>query len=123
MFEGFSYPDDQGFTRIPNDWFDACAQINNLAELKIVLYVLRHTWGFQEYEVAKKITVDEFASGRKRKDGTRIDKGTGLSPTAVKDGIRRATEHGYLLYAIDKSDLGRIKKYYLLRMRNCSEHE
>jgi len=126
-FTGFSYPDDKrdddpeklkGFTRIPNDWFDVCVQINNLAELKIVLYMIRHTWGFQDYKEAKQISVDEFAHGCKRRDGMRMDNGTGLGLTAVKDGIKRAIEHGYLLYGVNKSDLGRIKKYYLLRMRD-----
>jgi len=34
-----------------------------------VLYILRHTWGFQD--TSKRITSDEFEHGRKRIDGTR----------------------------------------------------
>lgn len=119
VFEGFSHPDDEGFTRIPNDWFEVCAQIDSLAELKIVLYMMRHTWVYQEYSSWKKITIDEFAHGRKRQDGTRMDSGTGLGITAVKDGIRRAVKHGYLVAGFDRSDLARIQKYYYLKMRKA----
>jgi hypothetical protein len=122
-FGGFSSPEDANFTRIPNDWFDICAKIKNLAELKIVLYLIRHTWGFHEYDKFKRISIDEFAHGRKHKGGKRMDDGTGLGLTAVKDGIRRAKEHGYIVTTYDRSDLGRIKKYYTLRMKGYTYAE
>jgi hypothetical protein len=116
-FEGFVQP-TKNFFHMPNDWIDICADIDNLSELKVIQYVIRHTWGFQEYGIAKAITVDEFMNGRKRADGSRMDKGTGLkSDRSVKDGLKAALEHGYLVCVTDASDLGRIRKSYALKMR------
>lgn len=116
-FEGFPHPDTEYFTRVPNECFEICARIDNLAELKIVLYMIRHTWGFQEYDKFKKITIDEFSQGRKRSDRTRMDDGTGLGITAVKDGIRKAVQHGYLIAVDSEGEPGWRKKYYALKMR------
>ena len=63
-FNGFTPPVSNYF-RMPNAWVNISAKINNLAELKVVEYVLRHTWGFQEYDgKPKPITVDEFMHGK-----------------------------------------------------------
>lgn len=115
-FQGFTPPVSNYF-RMPNEWINICADIKSLAELKVVQYVLRHTWGFQEYDgKPKKITLDEFMYGRKRDNGTRIDNGTGLSDRGVKDGIALAVEHGYLVCEVDDSDKARIKKFYGLKI-------
>ena len=116
-FAGF-VPPVNDFFRMPNEWINICAKITNIAELKIVQYVLRHTWGYQEYDEPKKITIDEFMYGRKRKDKTRIDDGTGLSKQSVIDGIERAIKHGFLICERDDKDKARQKKYYQLHMRS-----
>lgn len=118
QFEGFRKIDKESknFYGIPNEWTDIMAEIDNLAELKIIEYIMRHTWGFKEHDTLKCITTDEFAHGRKRKDGTRMDKGTGLGTTGVKQGITKAVEHGYVICETDESDKGRIKKHYGLKM-------
>lgn len=114
-FTGFDVP-HQNWFKIPNNWTDITADISSIAELKVVEYVLKHTWGFQEYGVRKRITNDEFMNGRRRKDGTRIDKGTGLSKPSVIAGLKAAVERGLLIEEIDDSDKARVKKYYSLRM-------
>jgi hypothetical protein len=115
-FGGFTPPVSNYF-RMPNEWINICAEIKSLAELKVVQYVLRHTWGFQEYDgKSKPITTDEFMYGRKYKDGSRMDSGTGLSDRGVKDGVALAIEHGYLVCEVDDSDKARIKKSYGLKM-------
>ena len=78
-FEGFSKP-EANFFRLPNEWTDITAQVTSLAEMKLVEYVLKHTWGYSEFDMVKKITTDEFMSGRKKKSGERIDIGTLLVP-------------------------------------------
>jgi len=114
-FEGFSRP-DSNFFRMPNNWTNITSEINSLAELKVVEYILRHTWGFQEFGVSRKITVDEFMHGRKRIDGSRIDNGTKLSEQSVRNGLRQAIEDGYIVEEVDARDRARIKKFYQLRM-------
>lgn len=114
-FNGFARP-EQSWFRMPNNWTDITAGITSLAELKLVEYVLKHTWGYQEYEITKRITLDEFMSGRRRKDGSRIDRGTGLSKPSVISGLKSAVANGYLRVEVDSSDKARVKKYYRLRM-------
>jgi DNA-binding PadR family transcriptional regulator len=102
---------------MPNSWTDVTAEIDSIAELKVVEYILRHTWGYQEFAIKKHITIDEFVHGRRRQDGSRMDRGTGLSERAVYDGLRKAVENGLIEDEIDDSDRGRVKKSYSLRMR------
>jgi len=119
-FQGFSKP-EANFFRLPNEWTDITATITSLAEMKLVEYVLKHTWGYSEFDVVKKITTDEFMNGRKKKDGTRIDTGTGLSKPSVIAGLKSAVEHGLLEEETDDSDKARIKKFYKLKMKTSSE--
>jgi len=115
-FEGFDRPESNWF-RMPNSWTNITAAINSIAEIKVVEYILRHTWGYQEYDLKKHITIDEFVNGRRRQDGSRMDQGTGLSERAVYDGLRKAALDGLIEEDVDNADRGRIKKYYSLRMR------
>src|SRR3954454_18165698 len=110
-FSGFDRP-ESNFFRMPNSWTDITAEIDNIAELKVVEYILRHTWGYQEYEIKKHITIDEFVNGRRRQDGSRMDDGTGLSERGVYDGIRKAVQDGLVEEEADTSDRGRVKKYF-----------
>jgi hypothetical protein len=118
-FRGFELP-QQNWFRLPNAWTDITCDISSLAELKVVEYVLRHTWGYREFGLAKRISTDEFMRGRRRKDGSRLDRGTGLAKQSVIDGLRKAVVHGYLLEDVDRSDKGRVKKYYSLRMNRAA---
>lgn len=121
-FSGFDTP-KQNWFRMPNEWIDICADISSLAEVKVVQYVMRHTWGHQEYGIRKRISVDEFMNGRWRRDGERMDKGTGLSKPSVITGLRSAVERGLLIEEVDDSDRARVKKYYSLRMNPESVSE
>ena len=116
-FPGFDRP-ASNFFRMPNSWTDITAEIDSIAELKVVEYILRHTWGYQEYGLKKHITIEEFVNGRRRQDGGRLDKGTGLSERAVYDGLRKAVENGLIEEEVDDADRGRVKKFYSLRMRD-----
>src|SRR5256884_2679049 len=122
MFEGFSKP-EANFFRLPNEWTDITAHVTSLAEMKLVEYVLKHTWGYSEFDVVKKITTDEFMYGRKKKSGERIDTGTGLSKPSVIAGLKSAVQHGLLEEEIDDSDKARIKKYYKLKMKTPIEED
>ena len=120
QFSGFDIP-RQNWFKMPNVWTDITADITSLAELKIVEYVLKHSWGYQEYGLKKRISIDEFMSGRRRKNGSRMDRGTGLSKPSVVAGIKAAVQRGLLIEELDDSDKGRIKKYYMLRMHSDND--
>jgi hypothetical protein len=111
-FPGFPEP-KENWSKLPHTLIEYLHLIKSAGELNVILYVLRHTWGYHDTE--KKITLDEFKNGRKRKDGTRIDKGTGLAKVTIISGIKKAVEHGFLKVETDDTDRGRIKKYYSLK--------
>ena len=116
VFAGFEDP-TENWSKLPHALIGAFPGIVTVSELKIILYVLRHTWGFGEYDDAgKRITLDEFANGRKRRDGSRLDGGTGLTPNAIKAGIKRAIRHGFLVQEGDGRDAARSSHKYHLRM-------
>jgi hypothetical protein len=112
---GFDVPHRNWF-KLPHAWTDLTAQMRSRAEQKVVEYVLRHTWGYQEYGGLKRITLGEFAHGRRRADGTRLDRGIGMRKQAIIRGIRQAVADGFLVEEVDDRDRGRTKKFYGLRM-------
>ncbi len=111
-FTGFLDP-RENWSKLPHQFIEALPLVETLGELKCILYILRHTWGFHDDD--KKITIDEFSNGRKRKNRTRFDNGVGMSGPAIIDGLKRAEEHGFIEISVDNSDLGRIKKFYSLK--------
>lgn len=116
QFQGFDNP-EENWSKLPHALIDLFPWIQTVAELKIVLYVLRHTWGFQEYGgEGKRITLDEFSNGRKRRDGSRLDSGTGLTRNATRAGIRAAIADGFLIQESDGRDAACGSYKYRLRM-------
>lgn len=114
-FKGFLKP-KQNWSKLPNEITQNLSKIRS-GELKVILYILRHTWGYQEYDIVKHITMDEFQYGRMGKDGTRMDGGTGLSMSSVRRAVKQAILHGFVDVEVDDRDRGRIKKKYKLAMR------
>lgn len=114
-FGGFETP-KQNYSKMPHSLIDSLPLIKTVSELKVILYILRHTWGYSEFGKPKKITLDEMCDGRKRRDGTRMDNGTGLSPNSIRSGASDAVEHGFLLVEKDESDKARVETYYCLNI-------
>jgi hypothetical protein len=118
LMDGFpACVSQSAYFNVPTVFMDIIAVIDNLAELKVVMYILRHTWGFREFEKPIRLTIDEFMYGRQKIDGTRMDSGTGLSKSAVLDGLDRAVKHGFIVCHVDDHDRARVKHYYQLKMQ------
>src|SRR5579859_7062430 len=98
-FQGFEEP-ESNWSKLPHQLIEALPEITSLAELKVILYILRHTWGY--HESCKRISQDEFENGRKKQHGERLDPGTGMSTNAIKDGIARAIKHGFIRVETDR---------------------
>src|SRR5579859_4294234 len=119
-FAGFGEP-AKNFSELPHDLIAALPLFETLAELKVVLYILRHTWGYHEYDEPKRITLDEFEHGRKNRKGIRVDGGIGMARNSILNGLERATEHGFISTETNDSDKARIEKFYSLRMfKDCT---
>ena len=93
VFFGFSTPNT---TATPDEFFDiVLAEVDTLSELKVIAYTIRRTYGFKKAQ--DWISNDQYVNGIVKKDGTRLDSGTGLSSPSVSDGLKRAVEHGYMV--------------------------
>jgi phage replication O-like protein O len=94
--EGMVFP---GFPEAAQTWdFPNCINgwVNRLsgAEFKVLWYILRHTYGWQKEE--DKISYSQFMYGIKKKDGTWLDKGTGLSRDSVNKSIKGLLRKGFI---------------------------
>jgi hypothetical protein len=121
MFKMTDSPTFEGFSEPTENWFKFPIQLINCLpdfdkkQIVLLTYLLRHTWGYQDDD-PKKITIDEFMNGRKKRDGTRIDRGTGLAKTSIVDGLDMLEKAGFITVEIDDSDKARIEKWYAPRM-------
>ncbi len=100
-FRGFSRP-RSNFYRLPNDWFEVWAWVRRVSGrarivglLKVVEYVIKWTWGHQNYDRPVRISRREFERGR-RWGRRRLDRGTGLTSTPLVSAIRLAERLGLL---------------------------
>ena len=73
-FQGFSAPN---YTQVPDELFDDLMTDLSGAELKVLLYIIRRTFGFKKTEDT--ISLSQMLNGITTKAGETLDKGTGLS--------------------------------------------
>jgi hypothetical protein len=73
-------------TQVPDDLFDWIMPYLTGAELKVLLYIIRRTFGFKKE--ADAISLDQLCNGIVRRDGRRLDYGTGLKRPTVLEALR-----------------------------------
>ncbi len=119
-FNGFENP-QSNYVKVP----DAFWHITDLTvhQKTVLLYILRHTWGYQEFGIYKSITIDEFQKGRKRSDSSRMDAGVGISRGSAHKSLKVLEEKGYIEVNTDAKDAARVKKSYRLNMAKDSVQE
>jgi len=115
----YEFPKTNWF-KLPNKFIEGMAKMNP-SEIKIVLYIIRYTWGYKEFQEDEHqykfrlITMDEFQKGKKTKNGIRLDTGTGLSHVGVRDGLKDAIKSKQIVCLTDDRDKSRSKKWYRMR--------
>ena len=77
-YEGFSNPNG---TIVPDDVFDVLMPRLADAELRILLYIIRRTFGFKKN--SDDISLRQMVEGITTRDGRVLDAGTGLSKPTV----------------------------------------
>ena len=82
-FQGFRFPTT---TPIPDELFDELMAELSGAELKVLLYICRRTFGFKK--VSDTISLNQIASGIVTKEGKVLDRGTGLSKRHVQRALK-----------------------------------
>ena len=82
-FPGFRSPK---YTQVPDELFDKLLSELNESELKVLLYIIRRTFGFKKDN--DNISIAQICKGIKTKDGKVLDKGTGLGKSSVARAIK-----------------------------------
>ena len=90
-FSGF---DEPNFTGIPNKFFDEIMQQLSEPELRAMLYIFRHTYGWNKH--ADAISYNQFLQGIKARDGRQIDKGAGVCNSSLAKGLESLVKRGYI---------------------------
>src|SRR3954447_23074034 len=97
-FLGFASPNT---TPTPDDLFDRFLPELSGGELKVLLYIIRRTYGFKKDSDA--ISMTQICEGIKTNTGKNLDYGTGLSKAAVKTAVRSLEQRGLIV-------VGRVKE-------------
>lgn len=91
-FKGFYVPNS---TPVPDNFFDELLVDLSESELKVVLYIMRRTFGFKKHD--DNISISQMLNGIVKKDGTRLDRGTGLSKPAITKAVKSLVNRGVLV--------------------------
>src|SRR6476620_371403 len=91
-FAGFSSPN---YTPVPDELFDQLIPQLSDAELRVLLYIIRRTFGFKRE--ADAISLSQMVSGITTKDGRVLDSGTGLSKSTVARGLAGLRDKGVIV--------------------------
>lgn len=112
-FPGFSSP---RFTQVPDEIMDTLMPDLSEAELKVLLYIVRRTFGFGKD--ADAISLNQMIDGIQTRDGRTLDRGTGLSRSSVRRGVAGLEEKGIITVSKIRSAEGDYESnVYRLRFR------
>ncbi|MFQ5853630.1 MAG: replication protein, partial [Candidatus Binatia bacterium] len=112
-YEGFIQPTT---TPVPDDVFDVIAPELTEAELRVLLYIIRRTFGFKKNSDA--ISLSQMVKGIKTRDGRILDRGTGMSRRGVMNGCAGLVKKGIIIVTKRRSRKGDNEvNVYSLRFR------
>lgn len=100
-------------TPIPNILIDDWMADMTLGQLKTLLYITRRTYGFQRPE-GDAISLNQMINGIVRRDGRRLDRGTGLSKPSLLQALRDLKEKGFIEAEQQSDDGGNQPTKYRL---------
>jgi hypothetical protein len=86
-FGGFAFPTT---TPVPDQIFDELLPRLSGAELKVLLYICRRTFGFKKRKDS--VSLDQIANGIRTKSGKVLDNGTGLSRRHIQRVLKSLEE-------------------------------
>src|SRR5688572_25884112 len=97
-FKGFISP---RYTQVPDALFDELMAYLSGAELKVLLYIIRRTFGFKKD--SDNISLSQICHGIKTREGEVLDNGTGLSLSTVQIAVKGLLEKNCVLSARNRS--------------------
>ena len=98
QFEGFTAPNG---TFVPDELFDILAPELSEAELRVLLYIIRRTFGFKKN--SDSISLKQMTEGITTREGRVLDRGTGLSKAGNARGIRGLVDKGVVVNTRNRS--------------------
>jgi hypothetical protein len=124
-FGGFTQPTNEDYFATLHYWKMIGASINNLAEYKVIDYILQVTWGTYNPYNRVPLTIEALMHGYIDDEGVQIDNGTGLSRQSVITGLEKAINHGlierHIEYWMDEDGNTRSTRYYGLHFYEAAE--
>ena len=96
-FKGFSRPNT---TPTPDEVFDVFMTQLTHAELKVLLYIIRRTFGFKKD--TDSISLNQISNGITTKDGRELDRGAVLSKQGAITAVQNLEKKGLIV-------VGRVK--------------
>lgn len=115
----FHYP---GFkvvnsTPVPDDVFDVIAPELEHGELRVLLYIIRRTFGFKKQ--SDHISLNQLVEGIRKRDGEVLDRGAGVSKSTAVRAVKGLIEKGIIVAARNSSpDRGYEATTYSLRFQD-----
>ncbi len=97
-FRGFASP---RYTQVPDELFDELMSHLSGAELKVLLYVIRRTFGFKKD--SDTISLSQICNGIKTREGETLDMGTGLSLSTVQLALKGLIDKNCVLAIKNRS--------------------
>ena len=109
-FPGFQFPTT---TPVPDEVFDVLMPQLSGAELKVLLYICRRTFGFKKD--SDTISLHQIATGIKTRDGRVLDGGTGLCKRHVIRALKVLEKKNIIQVTrkIDETGLNEVNTYSL----------
>jgi DNA-binding MarR family transcriptional regulator len=112
-FDGFSAPN---YTQVPDALFDELLPELTESELKVLLYIIRRTYGFKKD--ADSISLGQMVDGIRTRDGRQLDRGAGVSKASASRGVKGLEEKGIIVAVRNQSDQrGFEPTTYALRLK------
>jgi hypothetical protein len=91
-FQGYASPN---YTPVPDELFDDQLPDLSGAELKVLLYIIRRTFGFKRE--SDNISLSQMLHGLRTRDGRGLDRGVGLSKKTLLLAIKSLEEQNIIL--------------------------
>jgi len=86
-------------TQVPNVLFDSLLSELSDAELRVLLYIMRRTYGFQKH--VDRISFSQFEKGITRPTGEVLDKGCGITRKYISQALESLVACGVVLKTDD----------------------
>ncbi|UCF87904.1 MAG: replication protein, partial [bacterium] len=100
-YRGFPRPNT---TPTPDDLFDLFLSVLTHAELKVLLYIVRRTYGFKKS--SDRISLKQICKGIVTRSGKRLDSGTGLSRQGAITAVKSLEKRGLIVVERVKTEDG-----------------